>query len=283
MLQITKYKKSLCIIENMRLTGKQKKFIKHNRRTLSLNQIANHLQIGEKDVQDHLKKQLSEDDFDKFQLGLHNKEINKTPPFSLKMFFKKNWPMFIIFILLVCITYANSLNNEFVSDDKGITQIKDLGTLKFIFSTPSHFIGHIYSSLSYKLGGYTPIFYRIDNIVYHFGAAAAVYILISILVDDFLGFIVASLFAVHPMLVESVAWISGFQYVQYGFFCLWSLITYILFRQNKKVPYLFLSIILFILALLTSEKAVVFPLTFLIYEISFGNLKKNWKYTAIFF
>lgn len=267
----------------MKLTGKQKKFIKHNKKTLSPDQIASRLQITEKEVQDHLKKQLSEDDFKKFQLGLQKKETNGISLFSWRRFLSKNWPMLIIFVLLIGIAYANSLNNAFVSDDKGIYETKNLGTLKYVFSTPFHFIGNLFYSLAYKIGGYTPIYYRLSNIFFHLGAVVGVYVLFSVLVDDLFGFIVASLFAVHPILIESIGWIAGFQYVQYGFFCLWSLITYILFQQNKKIYYFLLSIFFYALSLLASEKAIVFPFIFIIYEISYGNLKKNWKYVLVFF
>jgi len=266
----------------MRLTRKQKKFIKHNKKKLSSTQIANNLRISEEEVLNYLKEQLSEEDYRNSQLDLKGEKKTETPLFYPKQFLKKNWPVFLIFILLVGIAYVNSLNNAFVSDDLAIYQIKNLGTPTFIFSTPFHFIGNLFYSLAYKIGGYNPLFYRLSNIIFHIGAVVGVYILLSILVNDFFGFIVASLFAVHPILIESFAWISGFQYVQYGFFCLWALIAYILFQQNKKIFYLFLSIMLFVLALLSSEKAIVFPLIIPLYEISYGDLKKNWKYTLIF-
>lgn len=267
----------------MRLTRKQKKFIKHNKRQLSSIQIANSLQITEKEVLDYLKEQLSEDDYKKSQFGFNDRKKNEIPLFHPKQFIRKNWPIFIIFVFLIGISYINSLNNAFVSDDLSIYQIKNIGKPEFIFSTPFHFIGNLFYSFAYKVGGYNPIFYRLSNIIYHLGAVVAVYVLLSMLVNDLFAFIVASLFAVHPILIESFIWISGFQYVQYGFFCLWSLITYILFQQRKKIFYLFFSIVLFILALLSSEKAIVFPFVFIIYEIAYGNLKKNWKYIFIFF
>ena len=241
----------------MKLSSKEKKFIKHNKKNLSAEQIAVELKAPVEDVLEYLKKQLSDDKFEKYRL-VNSKNTNATAsPFSFKNFFKTNIQAIIILITLLVISYANSINNDFVSDDHGITAIKNLGSLQALFTSPSHFMVGVFYTIAFKLGGYTPLFYRLSNIIFHLGTVIALLILFTLLTNNVLAFIVAALFAVHPILIESVGWISGIQYVQYGFFC--------------------------VCALLASEKAIIFPFLFFLYEISFGNIKKNWKYVVPFF
>ena len=93
---------------------------------------------------------------------------------------------------------------------------------------------------------------------------------------------VASVFAVHPILIESVSWISGGFYVQYSFFLLLSLFLYILARGRVRRWY-YLSIIAFFLSLTSSEKGIVFPLILCVWEISNQTTRKNWKKLVPYF
>jgi 4-amino-4-deoxy-L-arabinose transferase-like glycosyltransferase len=74
-----------------------------------------------------------------------------------------------------------------------------------------------------------------------------------------LAFIVAAIFAIHPMHVESVAWVSGRKDVLNCFFLLSGLISYLIYAKAGRHRYfwLILSFILFILACLSKATAVV--------------------------
>ena len=72
----------------MKLSSKEKKFIKHNKKNLSAEQIAVELKAPVEDVLEYLKKQLSDDKFEKYRL-VNSKNTNSTAsPFSFKNFFK---------------------------------------------------------------------------------------------------------------------------------------------------------------------------------------------------
>jgi len=87
--------------------------------------------------------------------------------------------------------------------------------------------------------------------------------------------IAASIFAVHPILIEAVGWISGAPYSQYAFFFLLSFLFYLFSKNNQK--YLYYSIVFFILTLLSSGNAIALFLVFALYELAFGSLRHNWK------
>jgi protein O-mannosyl-transferase len=77
---------------------------------------------------------------------------------------------------------------------------------------------------------------------------------------------VAFLFAIHPMQVEAVAWISASKVVLYGFFYLLGLWYYLLYRQTGKTLYFWIVFACFLASLLSKEQAVVFVLTLVLVD-----------------
>ncbi len=219
---------------------------------------------------------------------------------------KKNWIYVAVLWLLVGIAYSNSLHNELVSDD--IFAIKEseklLASPDYLFQTPRFISRTILYSLAYKLNGISPVIYRLFNIFFHLGVVTLVYAIVPFFSKKkYLPFIVAAFTAVHPVMVESVTWISGGIYAQSAFFLLLAFLLYIRnhhlqsFWQAKARPEsnhyldsgqarvtkfiisskLIWSIIFFILALSTSEKVIVYPIILGLYEFSFYSLKKEWR------
>jgi tetratricopeptide (TPR) repeat protein len=91
---------------------------------------------------------------------------------------------------------------------------------------------------------------------------------------------VAVLFGVHPMHVESVAWISERKDVLYSFFFLSGLITYLKYQNvsnNNKRKYLWLAVafLLFILSCLSKAMAMVFPLVLILIKFCTYQPKGN--------
>ncbi len=196
--------------------------------------------------------------------------------------FKKNWSSFLLLFLVVLITYANSLNNDFLSDDLAdIVNNPNLGNLNFAISThPTGFIRPVLYFLLFHLGGLNPALFRFSNLFFHIGSTFLIYILLNLLYfkekQSKLPLIVALIFAVHPAISEAVVWISGGMYPQYTFFFLLSFLFYLL-SAKRKLFYL-LSSIFYLLSFMSHPQMplslfVIFPLI----EFCFGNFRKNWK------
>lgn len=116
------------------------------------------------------------------------------------------------------------------------------------------------------------------NLLIHVANAILVFILLFSLANGsiFVSFFGALIFAIHPMHVESVAWISERKDVLYTFFFLLSLLSYLRFQRQQNYMWLLLCFGLFILSCLS--KAMAVPLPFILILIDYVKGRKiDWK------
>ncbi len=193
-------------------------------------------------------------------------------------FFKKQWPFLGLLLFLVLITYGNSLNNAFLSDDLAeIVQNPNISDLSSAISThPFGFIRPVIYWLAFQIGGLNPFLFRITNVLFHLGSSVLIFAILSkIHQSKKIALFAASLFAVHPAISEAVVWVSGGMYSQYTFFFLLSLLFYI-FSASKRFYY-FLSCLFYLLSLMSHPQTpILLFLIFPLYEFVFGKLGKNW-------
>jgi hypothetical protein len=205
---------------------------------------------------------------------------------------KKFKIVILLFLLLVTtfIAFSPVLKNGFVNwdDDIYVTQnpmirnlsLKNirqifLSTHYTVMYTPLVFISY---AVEYHFRGLQPSFFHLTNLILHMLNCFLVFSLIYLLHKNaVVAFIVSVLFGIHPLHVESVAWISERKDLLYAFFFLWALICYIYYVQKKRPQYYFFVLILFVLALLSKPVAVVLPfiLLFFDYFLTGGINKKN--------
>lgn len=198
----------------------------------------------------------------------------------LKKWLIKHIPILVLLTLLVIITYANSLNNAFVSDDlPTIVNNKNIASLTFIISQPLSFLPNFLHLLAYKIGGLNPIAFRSINILFHIGSVWIVYFLLSYMTKSPLPLFTAALFAVHPINIDAVVWISGGPHVWSGFLSLLALFAYIHSRKHKLL-YLF-SLASFLTATATNQKMIILPLILILYDYCFNKIE--WKRILPFF
>lgn len=266
----------------MSLSGKQKRYLKKHLRKASIDQIASSLDIPPKEIGEYLEKRWGKEKYQKFlakKEGVPDAQSNlkrRILSFNLEDWLRENRLFFGFLAILVLAAYVNSLGNDFVSDDiYGIVNNDRISQASYIFSNPLAFIRPLIYYFINKLFGLNPAFYRIISILFHLGVTLVTYLLVYLLVDSATAIIAASIFAVHPILTESVVWVSGGYYVQYSLFLLLALLLYI-FSLKEKWYYL-LSMISFVLALVSTEKAAVFPFILLAIFIAFKKVLKDWR------
>lgn len=118
-------------------------------------------------------------------------------------------------------------------------------------------------ALNYKYGGLDASSYHWINLVFHLFNVVLVFFLIRMLAknNSTVALITAAIFALHPMHVESVAWVSSRKDVLYTFFYLLALICYCHYvLRGKLVKGLTFTMLFFLLSLLSKPAAVIFPL-----------------------
>jgi tetratricopeptide (TPR) repeat protein len=262
----------------MGLTKTQKKFLKKNIKRASLSQLAQELKIPEKEVKEYLKKLWDEEKYRRYiDAGkpVAKAPLEFLPPVGLKIWLKTHWKYLFILTVLVFACYAGALKHDYVSDDiSGIKANPDIERSISYWHPPFFYIRPFILALIHKFFGLNQIAYRGFNILLHLGSVLVIYILISLFYALPLPFFVAALFAVHPVLIECVTWISGGVYAQYTFFLFLSLLIYI-WGKNRRWA-MGCAIFFSVLAFLSNEKAVVFPLIIAAWEFAGGNLKKHW-------
>jgi len=209
---------------------------------------------------------------------------------------------YILLVFLVILTYSGAIKNNFVGWDDNEYVINNRlvrsggeTDLKEIFSTVVSLNYHPLTILSLSLNdnscrdcpdGISPKPFIIGNIILHTLNTILVFTLIYFLFTRnlILAFFVAALFAVHPMHVESVAWISARKDVLSSFFFLLGLITWYKYLNDKARKYIWLTLafILFILACLSKATAVVFPvIAILIRYLTISDEEENSYKSAL--
>ncbi|HOY30622.1 MAG TPA: tetratricopeptide repeat protein [Bacteroidales bacterium] len=200
------------------------------------------------------------------------------------------WSGIAIIILTTFFIYLKAVNYRFLfnwDDDSYIIDNVDIKDLKWanikLFFT-SFYVGNyqpltmLFYALEYKLAGLNASLFHFNNILLHLINTYLVFVLIKKISPEniIVPLITASLFAVHPMHVESVAWVSERKDLLYSFFFLLSLIMYIKYLKEGDLKYLTVAGLCFICSCLSKSAAVILPLVMLLFDY-YTNRKYSWK------
>lgn len=255
----------------MKLSGKQKKQIVRLVRAKSFQEVARELRLEPVVVKDYLISKWGEKKFQD-RCPEEKKQIREM---SFIGWLGNNKLWLILLTILVGLTYINGLNNDFVSDDiNGIVNNLEIINFSWVFKNPLIIVGRLQYFVISNLFGLTPWAFRMVNITAHIVMTLGMFCLVEILASRRAGIMAGILVAVHPLLTESVTWISGGGYAMYSACLIWALIFYI--WADKKKHWLWWSIIMFVIALQYSEKAVVFPAILIVYRLLWRRKKRQW-------
>jgi tetratricopeptide (TPR) repeat protein len=190
----------------------------------------------------------------------------------------------IIFIIIIGIAvFFNSLFNGFVGDDKSyiinyvplhVINIPFLvGTNLFNIGGQYRPIPAVYFSLLYQLFGNTAFLYRLLQISLHIICTLLLFKFFRKFITLPVAFFACLVFLIHPMNVESVAYIAQSVnplFFLFGFIALFIAVKDKLFIQDFLMIFVFL-----LLSLLTKETGVLFIALAITYRFLFN--KSNFK------
>ena len=204
---------------------------------------------------------------------------------------------YIICLLLVVATFAvywQVLDNDFVAYDddvyvtenihvnKGVTF--DSLTWAFTSSHSSnwHPLTWISHMIDCQLYGLSPKGHHLTNLLFHV-ANTLLLLLILVRMTGSLwqsSFVVA-LFAIHPLHVESVAWVSERKDVLSTFFMMLTLWAYILYVKKGNIRRYLLVVLFFVLGLMSKPMLVTLPFILLMLDFwplgRFCHIHESWN------
>jgi hypothetical protein len=151
--------------------------------------------------------------------------------------------------------------------------------------------------------GYDPAVYHLYPLLLHIANSCLVLLFIRQLIAGRVNattarrvsFLTALLFAIHPLQVESIAWISASKIPLYTLFTLLALLTYIRYVRTGKVRFYIGTFLLFVCAFGSKEQCVVLPVTLALLDWALGRTpllcgekteehpiaKKSWGYLLL--
>lgn len=202
------------------------------------------------------------------------------------------WPAALVIVATAAV-FANSLCGGFVwVDQKEIVQqgfvidsweefraawtgsITDLGRDTTDSGPSSGYfrpVQLLFVTLNVWLFGQNAALHHVPNIVLHMASALLLMAIVRRLTSNAsIALLCALLYAIHPVHVESVTWISGSKDTLAGFFFFGALAVYVrwLRAPSKGLSVYVCGLVLFSLGLLTKEAVIVLPALLVLIELS---------------
>ncbi len=121
--------------------------------------------------------------------------------------------------------------------------------------------------LDYDLYRLNPAGYHWTNILFHIANTILLFLVLKRMTGEaWKSSFVAILFAIHPINVESVAWIAERKNVLSTFFWLLTMLTYVFYAESPSVKRYLLILISFIMGLMVKPMLVTLPIVLLILD-----------------
>jgi protein O-mannosyl-transferase len=185
----------------------------------------------------------------------------------------------LLLIVLTLVFYNPVVHNGFVFLDDSPYILKNphiqhglnWQTVKWAFSSfyianwhPLSWLSH---ALDYRLFGLNPAGHHYVSLLIHTANAAFVFLILEAATGlAWPSFIVAALFALHPLNVESVAWAAERKNVLSMLFCLLALWLYTKYAHSGKISTYLWVVVSFALGLMSKPQIIPLPFVLLLWD-----------------
>lgn len=176
-----------------------------------------------------------------------------------------------VFIRTISFQFVNLDDFDYITQNIHVTGGITRENILWAFTTfhaanwhPVTWISHMIDCQIYNL---SPWGHHLTNVLLHAVNTALLFLLLSRLSGAlWKSALVATLFSIHPLHVESVAWVSERKDVLSTMFLLLTLICYINYVQCHKIKYYYLAIIAFSFGLMAKPMLVTVPFLLLLVD-----------------
>ncbi|MGQ0826893.1 MAG: tetratricopeptide repeat protein [Bacteroidota bacterium] len=172
-------------------------------------------------------------------------------------------------IILTIIAYFPLKGSDFVNWDDPTFVLGNVDITSLSFKNIAAMFSNFYMgnycpltiltyAIDYSISGLNPAVFHTTNVIIHLANTLLVFFFIYHLTkkQKWVAALTALLFGIHPMHVESVAWVAERRDVLYAFFYLLSLLAYVQYLLKNESKYFIYSLLCFICSILSKGQAV---------------------------
>lgn len=194
-----------------------------------------------------------------------------------------NWKRFFlpaVLVLTTAICFWPMLQNEFVNwdDEFYVTNNLLIRGPDWTGIATSQVLGNYHPltmlsyAFNYAISGLEPFSYLLVNYLFHIANTVLVFYFILNISgkNKWVALFVALAFGIHPMHVESVAWVAERKDVLYTFFFLLALLKYWRYLVDGRRKDIWICFVFFLLSLLSKPAAIVLPLVLFLLDYWYG-------------
>lgn len=205
-----------------------------------------------------------------------NKKVRKQKATQESFFSKYGLLAFVLLFTFIC--FSGTFNNDFVNWDDDVNILKNTNLTEFSAEN----IGRIFHPVHGRvIGNYNPLpiftfavekalfglnpqVFHFNNLLLHLLCVFFVFLLGKRMgLSPLASGLLALLFGIHPMRVESVAWATERKDVLFGAFYLGAMLTWLKYLGGQGKKWFWYTFLLFIFSLFSKIQAVSLPLTLL--------------------
>ncbi len=198
---------------------------------------------------------------------------------------KNSWILLAV-LLIVALAFSPSLFNGFIKNDdpghllenptlRALTLENFRAMFQSIINTTYIPLTTVSFAFEYHFFGYNPFVYHLDNLLLHLVVVALVFFFFQKLgLSTLASGIGALFFGIHPMHVESVAWVTERKDVLYASLYMASIVFYWRYVERENRIYYWASVAFGFCSILAKPMALSLPLILLLCDWWMG---RTWK------
>jgi len=198
---------------------------------------------------------------------------------TIQWLLRQNSVLYVVIFLSVLISYSGMLHNEFIGydDDKyvtenvhaqqGISKDSILWAFSSLHASNWHPVTWLSHMLDVELYGMNSRGHHCTSLLLHMANSLLLFLVLKSMTGKAgQSCAVALLFAVHPLHVESVAWVAERKDVFSAFFWMLTMWSYLLHVRTQRRDCWMLTMLFFLLALMAKPMAVTLPFALLLLD-----------------
>jgi protein O-mannosyl-transferase len=208
------------------------------------------------------------------ETGLAASEIRGAITFDFAQtveWWRRDWALALLLVIVTMFAYLPAWNGTPIWDDEAhLTKpgLRSLEGLAKIWTQPGatqqyYPLVHTLFWVEHRLWGDWPEGYHLLNILLHC-TSALLLVRIFRQLEIPGAWLAAGIFALHPIQVESVAWISELKNLLSGVFYFWSLSVYLKFDRSRNLAFYVAALVIFGLGLMSKTVIATLPAVILV-------------------